>query len=60
MAAPLLNGENFPIAAVTVAGPGYRLSKEKMQEIGPSVRETSRLIAQEVNLSSEPDSITEA
>ncbi len=59
VAAPVLNEENFPIAAVTVAGPGYRLTKEKMLEIGPSVRETSRLIAQEVTLASEPSSMTE-
>ena len=38
VAAPVLNAENFPIAAVTVAGPAYRLTKEQMLEIGPSVR----------------------
>jgi IclR family KDG regulon transcriptional repressor len=56
VAAPILNAENRPLAAVTVAGSAFRLTKEKMLEIGPSVQETSRLIAQEVALVSEPDS----
>ena len=55
VAAPILNTENFPIAAVTVAGPAYRLTHEQMVETGPSVREISRLIAQEIALASEPD-----
>jgi len=55
VAAPILNAENRPLAAVTVAGPAYRLTKEKMLEIGPSIQKTSRLIAQEVELVSEPD-----
>ena len=59
VAAPVLNEENYPIAAVTVAGPSYRLTREKMLEIGPSVRVISRLIAQEVALASEPDMTAE-
>jgi len=60
VAAPVLNAENYPIAAVTVAGPAYRLTREQMLEIGPSVREISRLIAQELELASEPDANAEA
>jgi IclR family acetate operon transcriptional repressor len=48
VAAPVLNTDGFPIAAITVAGPAYRLTKELMLEIGPSVLETSRMIAQEI------------
>ncbi len=59
VAAPVLNEENYPIAAVTVAGPAYRLTREQMLEIGPSVREISRLIAQELELASEPDATAE-
>ena len=55
VAAPILNSENYPLAAVTVAGPAYRLTREQMQGIGPSVREISRLIAQELELASEPE-----
>jgi DNA-binding IclR family transcriptional regulator len=59
VAAPVLNEQNYPIAAVTVAGPAYRLTREQMLGIGPSVREMSRLIAQELELASEPDSTLE-
>ena len=48
VAAPVLNAEGFPIAAITVAGPAYRLTQGLMLEIGPSVTETSRMIAQEI------------
>lgn len=50
VAAPVLNAEGFPIAAITVAGPAYRLTQGLMLEIGPSVLETSRMIAQEIEI----------
>jgi DNA-binding IclR family transcriptional regulator len=55
VAAPILNPENRPLAAVTVTGPAYRLTREQMLEIGSSVREVSRLIAREVELASQPE-----
>ncbi len=55
VASPVLNSANLPIAAVTVTGPAYRMTREQMLEIGPSVREISQLIAREVELSSEPE-----
>ena len=55
VAAPVLNTEGFPIAAITVAGPAYRLTKELMLEIRPSVLETSRMIAQEIEVARDPE-----
>lgn len=55
VAAPVLNAEGFPIAAITVAGPAYRLTKELMLEIGQSVTETSRMIAQEIEFARGPE-----
>jgi IclR family acetate operon transcriptional repressor len=60
VAAPVLNAENRPIAAVSVTGPAYRLSKELMVKIGASVREISQQIAREVELASEPEIRTES
>jgi len=50
IAAPVFNSHNKPIASVSVAGPAYRLSKERMLEISPSVIETANKIAHEVKL----------
>jgi DNA-binding IclR family transcriptional regulator len=50
IAAPIFNASHQPIASISVAGPAYRLSKERMLEIGPSIVDTANKIAQEVNL----------
>ena len=50
IAAPVFNASHEPIASISVAGPAYRLSKERMMEIGPSIVDTAKKIAQEVNL----------
>lgn len=46
VAAPILGSKGFPIAAITVAGPAYRLTKDRMSEIGPTVLATAKEIAQ--------------
>ena len=55
VAAPVLNTEGFPIAAITDAGPAYRLTKELMLEIRQSVLETSRMITQEIEVARDPE-----
>jgi IclR family KDG regulon transcriptional repressor len=50
IAAPIFNANHQPIASISVAGPAYRLSMERMVEIGPSVVDTANKIAQEVKL----------
>ena len=48
--APILDHSNRPIASVAVAGPAYRLTHERMLEIGQLVLDTTREISQEVGI----------
>ena len=47
IAAPICN---HPIASVSIAGPAYRLTRERMIEIGPQLLTAVKKIAQEVEL----------
>jgi len=47
LAAPICN---HPIASVSIAGPAYRLTRERMIEIGPNLVITANNIAKEVEL----------
>lgn len=49
IAAPIFNSTHHPIASVSVAGPAYRLPRERMAEISPSLLDTANKIAQEIN-----------
>jgi DNA-binding IclR family transcriptional regulator len=42
---------NPPIASISIAGPAYRLSKERMLELGPALLATAKNIAVEVERS---------
>jgi DNA-binding IclR family transcriptional regulator len=55
VAAPILDLNGQPIAAVAVAGPAYRLTRERMVEIGPLVLATAQGIAQEVEMAVHPE-----
>jgi len=48
VAAPILDKDGRPVASVSVAGPAYRLTTEKMMEIGPVVRKTAEDISREI------------
>lgn len=50
IAAPILTHGNKPIASVAVAGPSYRLNKERMTEIGSGLLATVREIAKEFEI----------
>jgi DNA-binding IclR family transcriptional regulator len=50
IAAPIFDRNKRPIASVSVAGPAYRLTRERMIEIGPQVVKTANDIAQEVEM----------
>jgi DNA-binding IclR family transcriptional regulator len=52
--APILDPSSQPIAAVAIAGPAYRLTRERMIEIGPVVLATARDIAREVEMAAQP------
>jgi DNA-binding IclR family transcriptional regulator len=48
VAAPILDASKLPFAAVAIVGPAYRLTRERMLEIGPTVAATANEIAQEL------------
>jgi len=52
VAAPILDLNDYPIAAIAVAGPAFRLSRERMLALGPVIRATADTIAREISLSS--------
>ena len=54
VAAPILDSNDRPLAAVAVVGPSYRLTRERMVEIGPDVLTTVRDIGREMILAAHP------
>ena len=48
VAAPILDGSNRPFAAVAIVGPAYRLTRDRMIEIGPTLAATATEIAREL------------
>ena len=53
VAAPILGRSDEPLASVSIAGPSFRLTRERMNEIGPDLAEAGHAIAQEVDLARE-------
>jgi DNA-binding IclR family transcriptional regulator len=54
VAAPVLDQAGQPIASIAVAGPAYRLSLERMREIGPDLVVAAKKISQEIAMSADP------
>jgi IclR family KDG regulon transcriptional repressor len=52
--APILDADGRPVAAIAVAGPAYRLTNERMREIGPSVMTAAQDITREIEMASNP------
>ena len=50
VAAPILDANAHPIAAIAIAGPSYRLPRERLLMLGQSVRTTTDVIAREMGL----------
>ncbi len=50
VAAPIFFGNNQPVGSISVAGPSYRFTHERMIEIGATVVATAREIAREIQL----------
>jgi DNA-binding IclR family transcriptional regulator len=50
VAAPILDARGHPVVAIAVVGPSYRLSLERMLEIGPLVVEATRAITRDVGM----------
>jgi IclR family transcriptional regulator, KDG regulon repressor len=50
VAAPILAADGYPIAVIAIAGPCYRLSRERMEILGPSIQKEINTITREVGL----------
>jgi DNA-binding IclR family transcriptional regulator len=50
VAAPIFNSNGNPIASISIAGPAYRLPKERMLEIGPDLVTKIKKFSYEVEL----------
>ncbi len=50
VAAAVLDPAGQPVAAVAIAGPAYRLERERLLDIGPSVLATARDISKEMGM----------
>jgi DNA-binding IclR family transcriptional regulator len=48
IAAPILDAQGCPVAVIAIAGPAYRLSHERMLELGHSIEMATSAIAREV------------
>jgi IclR family acetate operon transcriptional repressor len=52
VAAPIMDRNNKPVASISVAGPAYRLSRERILAIGPSVVAAANDIARDLQMTS--------
>jgi DNA-binding IclR family transcriptional regulator len=50
VAAPILDVDGCPIAVIAIVGPSYRLTPERMLDLGISIRATTKAIASEIGL----------
>jgi IclR family KDG regulon transcriptional repressor len=50
VAAPILDANSYPVAAIAIVGPSYRLPREHMLTLGRSIRATTDAIAHDVGL----------
>jgi DNA-binding IclR family transcriptional regulator len=51
VAAPIFDSSNQPVASISIAGPSFRLTRERMIELGPLVKATANDIATEMAIS---------
>lgn len=54
IAAPIFDLDGQPIASISVAGPAYRLTRERMLNMGPDLVATAKEISQEIRMSAIP------
>ncbi len=50
VAAPIFDMDKKPIASIAIVGPSFRLSKERLPEMGESIRKMTEVISKEVGL----------
>jgi DNA-binding IclR family transcriptional regulator len=51
VSAPIYDGGRSPIASLAIAGPAYRLTRERMLQIGPDLVAVCRSISRELQMS---------
>jgi IclR family acetate operon transcriptional repressor len=54
IAAPIFDVENHPIASIAIAGPAYRLTRERMIEISTDLLATAREVTREMTMAAHP------
>jgi IclR family transcriptional regulator, KDG regulon repressor len=54
VAAPIIDVNGCPIAVIAIVGPSYRMSQDRMMNLGQLIRETADAIAREVGLAALP------
>jgi IclR family acetate operon transcriptional repressor len=50
VAAPILNANEYPTAAMAIVGPAFRLPLERLMQVGKTLRETTDAIAHDIGL----------
>jgi len=50
VAAPILDGHGYPVAAIAVVGPSYRMRSERMHDIGKQVLEVTRAMTHDAGM----------
>jgi IclR family transcriptional regulator, KDG regulon repressor len=50
VAAPIMDANDCPIAVIAIVGPSYRMSYDRMLELGQLIRETAQTIAVDVGV----------
>jgi DNA-binding IclR family transcriptional regulator len=50
VAAPIFDADRHPIASIAIVGPSFRLTKERLPELGESIRNMTQMISSEVGL----------
>ncbi len=54
VAAPILDARQHPVAAMAIVGPTFRMTLERMLELGPALRATTDALAREIGLTFQP------
>jgi DNA-binding IclR family transcriptional regulator len=54
VAAPIMDANNCPIAVIAIVGPSYRMSHDRMLELGRLVKETVKAMVQDVGVTALP------
>lgn len=58
VAAPILDSDRNPIASIAIVGPSFRLTTERLPELGESIRKMTEVISSEVGLAALSEIIT--